>query len=334
MHTDGGWPSNYTVETNIQSSRIPVGVFGGSGYTGLEVLRVLRGHDGVRVQFATSDGETGRPTPIHGLAFVPVAEAAPDEVELVFLCLPHGEAVAWVERMDGRGPRIVDLTADHRPGSGREGAAVYGLPELAPRAVAGARLVANPGCYPTGVIIALHPLQRAGLLDGERPVTVSAASGVTGAGRTPKRELLFAEVAEDYRAYSLGNEHRHLPEMRATLPGLQLLFIPHLLPVARGILETIVLPVVAGTDAARIREAWVEAYSRCGAIRVVAEPPALADVAGTDLMTMAVFDNTMLEVPTVTAVIALDNLGKGAAGQAVQNMNLMLGFELLRGIRC
>ena len=322
------------MQTNIQSARVPVGVLGGSGYTGLEVLRVLCGHDGVSVRFATSDSEAGRPTPIPGLSFVPVAEAEIDAVELVFLCLPHGEAAAWVERMDGRGPRVVDLTADHRPGSGREGTAVYGLPEVSPQAVAGARLVANPGCYPTGVILALHPLLRAGLLEQGRPVVVSAASGVTGAGRTPKRELLFAEVAGDYRAYGLGNAHRHLPEMRATLPGLELLFIPHLLPLARGILETIALPVVAGADAARIKDAWVEAYSHCGAVRVVDDPPSLADIAGTDLMTLAAFDNAGLAAPTVTAVIALDNLGKGAAGQAVQNMNLMLGFELLRGIRC
>ena len=313
-------------------SRVPVGVVGASGYTGLEVLRVLNDHDGVTVRFATSDSEAGRRTPVPGLAFGPVAEAALDEVEVVFLCLPHGEAAAWVERSPG--PRIVDLTADHRPGSGREGGAVYGLPEINPQEVAGARLIANPGCYPTGVILSLLPLDRAGMIDRTRPVGVSAASGVTGAGRTPKRELLFSEVFGDFRAYGLGNEHRHLKEMRSFLPELQLLFVPHLLPVARGILETIMLPVQPAVDASRIKAAWEQAYRGCGAVRVTDQAPALSRVAHTDVLELSAFDNAGLEAPTVTLVAALDNLGKGAAGQAVQNMNLMLGFDPGRGIRC
>jgi N-acetyl-gamma-glutamyl-phosphate reductase len=318
----------------MTAPKIPVGVLGGSGYTGLEVLRVLRGHDGVTVRFATSDSEAGRPTPVPGLAFVPVAEAPLDQVEVVFLCLPHGEAASWVDRQRGAGPRVVDLTADHRPGSGKEAGAVYGMPEVTPAEVAKARLVANPGCYPTGVILSLLPLDQAGLIDRARPIMVSAASGVTGAGRAPKRELLFGEVFGDYRPYGLGNEHRHLKEMRATLPGLQLLFVPHLLPVARGILETIALPVKAGVDAARIKEIWRKTYGEDGAVRVTDAAPALTDVANTDLLTMSAFDNAQLTAPTVTVIAALDNLGKGAAGQAVQNMNLMLGFDAVRGIRC
>jgi N-acetyl-gamma-glutamyl-phosphate reductase len=318
----------------MTATKIPVGVLGGSGYTGLEVLRVLRGHDGVTVCFATSDSEAGRPTPVPGLQFVPVADAPLDQVEVVFLCLPHGEAASWVDRQHGQGPRVVDLTADHRPGSGREQGAVYGLPEVTPAEVAKARLIANPGCYPTGVILSLLPLDQAGLIDRTRPIMVSAASGVTGAGRAPKRELLFGEVFGDYRPYGLGNDHRHLKEMRATLPGLQLLFVPHLLPVARGILETIALPVQAGVDAARIKALWRKTYGDCGAVRVTDTAPALADVANTDLLELSAFGNAKLEAPTVTVVAALDNLGKGAAGQAVQNMNLMLGFDPGRGIRC
>ena len=314
--------------------KVPVGVVGASGYTGLEVLRVLRDHDGVTVRFATSDSEAGRRTPVPGLAFAPVAEAALDEVEVVFLCLPHGEAATWVERSPSSGPRIVDLTADHRPGSGREGGAVYGLPEINPQEVAGARLIANPGCYPTGVILSLLPLDRAGMVDRTRPVGISAASGVTGAGRTPKRELLFGEMFGDFRAYGLGNEHRHLKEMRSMLPELQLLFVPHLLPVARGILETIMLPVQPAVDADGITAAWERAYGGCGAVRVTDQAPGLSRVTNTDVLELSAFDNAGLEAPTVTLVAALDNLGKGAAGQAVQNMNLMLGFDSGRGIRC
>ena len=322
------------MNTSIKSPRVPVGVLGGSGYTGLELLRVLRGHDGVDVRFATSDSEARHPTPIPGLAFVPVAEARLEDVEVVFLCVPHGEAAGWVEQNGARVRRVVDLTADHRPGSGREAGAVYGLPEVTPQEVAEARIVANPGCYPTGVILSLLPLARAGLVDAARPIVVNAASGVTGAGRSPKRELLFAEVAGDFRSYGLGNDHRHLPEMRATLPGLQLLFVPHLLPVARGILETIALPVAPGVDAARVKAVWQDVYDGCDAVRVEDHAPALAEVVGTDLLALAAFDNVGLEGSTLTLVAALDNLGKGAAGQAVQNMNLMLGFESGHGIRC
>lgn len=334
MHKFPAIPYNYAVNMNTLSPRVPIGVLGGSGYTGLEVMRVLRGHDGVTVRFATSDSEAGRPTPIPGLAFVPVADAPIDDVEVVFLCLPHGEAAAWVDRNRHRKVRVVDLTADHRPGSGREQGAVYGLPEVTPTEVAAAKLVANPGCYPTGVILSLLPLDRAGMIDRSRPIMVSAASGVTGAGRAAKRELLFGEVFGDFRAYGLGNDHRHLKEMRATLPGLQLLFVPHLLPVARGILETIALPVTAGVDAARIKAVWRETYGAQGAVRILDEGVALADVANTDLLALSAFDNVQLTAPTVTVVAALDNLGKGAAGQAVQNMNLMLGWDSGRGIRC
>ena len=298
------------------------------------MLRVLNGHDGVEVRFATSDSEAGRRTPVPGLSFVPLADAVLEDIEVVFLCIPHGEAAVWVERNGTRVERIVDLTTDHRPGSGRESGAVYGLPEVTPEEVAGARLVANPGCYPTGVILSLLPLERGGLVDASRPIMVSAASGVTGAGRTPKRELLFAEVAGDFRPYGLGNDHRHLAEMRATLPGLQILFVPHLLPVARGILETIALPVVPGVDAARVKAAWREAYSGSDAVRVEDHTPALSEVVETDVLALSAFDNVGLDGSTVTLVAAFDNLGKGAAGQAVQNMNLMLGLEPEHGIRC
>ena len=313
---------------------LPVGVVGGSGYTGLELLRLLRAHDVVGVRFATARSERGAPSPVPDLAFADPDDVDPASVEVVFLCLPHGAAVPWVERLRGSSARVVDLTADHRPGSGREDAAVYGMPEVVPERVAEARLVANPGCYPTGVVLSLLPLLSEGLLDASRPVVVNAASGVTGAGRSPRRELLFAEVAGDYRAYALGNEHRHLAEMRHALPGLQILFTPHLLPVPRGILETIALPVAPGVDAEAVRGAWGRAYGPRTAVRVRRQAPGLADVVGTDLLLLSAADNAGLDAPVVTVVAALDNLGKGAAGQAVQNMNLMLGLEAWRGIRC
>ncbi|MBW3533781.1 MAG: substrate-binding domain-containing protein [Gemmatimonadetes bacterium] len=144
----------------------------------------------------------------------------------------------------------------------------------------------------------------------------------------------FAEVAGDFRAYALGNGHRHLAEMRQALPGLQLLFTPHLLPVPRGILETLAVPVAPGVDAYAVRRAWSQAYGDGGPVRVHRQTPALSDVVGTDLLLLDASDNAGLDAPVVTVVAALDNLGKGAAGQAVQNMNLMLGLEPWRGLRC
>ncbi len=311
-----------------------IGVVGATGYTGLEALRILGGHDGVRVAFATSEREAGEPSGLPGLALSRGDDVDLDAVDLVFLCLPHGEAVSWAERALVSGTRVIDLTADHRPGSGREAGAVYGMADLNADAVREATLVANPGCYATGATVALDPLVKGGLLEAGRPVIVSAASGVTGAGRTPKRDLLFSEVFGDFKAYSTGNGHRHLLEMRKSLPGVPLLFQPHLLPVARGILETIYVPARPGVDAATVRTAWSQAYESAPTVRVLdAGVPSLNDVVGTDTLALGAADNAGLD-GVITVVAALDNLGKGAAGQAVHNMNLMLGFPPERGLRC
>lgn len=308
---------------------------GASGYTGRELISVLARHDGVRVALATSRSEAGAPTGLPGLRYT---EADPDrlgELDLVFLGVPHGEAIPWAELAKGAGVRVVDLTGDHRPGSGRSDGAVYGLTELTGPDLAAAELVANPGCYPTGVLLALSPLLGPGFIDLARPVVVNAASGTTGAGRSPQRHLLFSEVAGDYRAYGLGNTHRHLREMRASLPGVDILFVPHMLPVPRGILETIALPVAAGVTAGDVMNVWSETYAGFPTVDVLAEgAPSLRDVVGTDRIGLSVAENAALASPTLTVVAALDNLGKGAAGQAVQNMNVMMGFEPVRGLRC
>ncbi|MDP2958367.1 MAG: N-acetyl-gamma-glutamyl-phosphate reductase [Longimicrobiales bacterium] len=310
-----------------------VGVVGATGYTGQETLRVLRSHGGVEVRFATSEGSPGAPSGIPGLDLVSADDVSLAGVALVFLCLPHGKAVEWAVRATEAGVRVVDLTADHRPGSGREQGWIYGMTDLAAAALAGAHRVANPGCYPTGVQLAIHPLRAADMIQDGGPIVINAASGVTGAGRTPKRELLFAEVTSDYRAYSTGNGHRHLLEMRAGLPGLPLLFQPHLLPLARGILETIYLPVRPGVDAEAIRSAWRAAYAHAATVAVTDGTPTLAEVIGTDRLVLGAADNAGLP-GMITLMVAFDNLGKGAAGQAVHNMNLMLGLDPVAGLRC
>lgn len=314
--------------------RIPVGVVGATGYTGLEVLRVLAGHDGVSVRFATSRSEAGSPSGIPGLPLVTPDDAPVDEVELVFLCLPHGEAAAWMDA-HGKGPRVIDLTADHRPGSGRENGFVYGLAEVHAAEVARARHVANPGCYPTGVLLGLLPLVRSGILDAGRLTVVNAASGVTGAGRTARTDLLFAEVWGNYKAYGEGNRHRHLKEIKALLPSTPILFQPHLLPTARGILETMTVPVRSGAAAADVRKAWRTAFSGAPAVEILGEGlPDLSRVVSTDRLALGAADVDGIDPKVVTVVAAFDNLGKGAAGQAVQNMNLMFGWPVDRGIRC
>jgi N-acetyl-gamma-glutamyl-phosphate reductase len=319
-------------------SRVPVAVVGGSGYTGRELTRLLAHHPFVELVHTTSRSEEGRPSPARGRPFTnPTPEQLRDEVEVAFLCLPHGEAAAWAEAL-GSGaegtPILVDLTADHRPGSGREGAWVYGLNEWAREALAGARRVANPGCYPTGVLLSLLPLVEAELVDPARLTVVSAASGVTGAGRSPRTDLLFAEVANNFRAYGWGNRHRHLLEMRALLPGLELLFQPHLLPVPRGIVETVVLPVREGVDAEAVRSAWEARYAAEPALTLVGDRlPALADVVETDLLALGAVEVADTREPAVLVGAALDNLGKGAAGQAVQNLNAIFHWPTDTGIR-
>lgn len=311
-----------------------MGVLGASGYTGRELLRLLARHDGVEVAFASSRSLVGQPTGVAGVSYSEPDLARARGVDILFLCLPHGTGAEWVERV-GDGPRIVDLTADHRPGSGREDGAVYGLAEIAADQVKDARLVANPGCYPTGVILSLLPLQEQGLVDGSRLTMVSAASGVTGAGRSPRPDLLFAEVSGNFRAYGEGNRHRHLKEMKASLEGLPLLFQPHLLPVGRGILETLVVPVEDGVGPADVRDAWRGRYGPATAVRVLDRGlPELNQVVETDLLLLGVTEVDGVSPPVVTVVAALDNLGKGAAGQAVQNLNSMMGWTLNRGIRC
>ncbi len=307
-----------------------VGVVGGSGYTGGEVLRRLAHHRGVRPRYALSRSAAGSATPVSGLAFESADADRVAEADLVFLCLPHGETAPWVAAAQAGGSRVIDLTADHRPGSGAESDAVYGLTEW--NDVAKADLVANPGCYPTGVLTALKPLEAAGAIS-EGVVSIHAASGVSGAGRSPRADLLFGEVTGDFRAYGLGNGHRHLKEMRAALPGTELLFVPHLLPVERGILETITLPVAPGVDAATVRELWATRYAGSPVIRVLEEAPTLRQVARSDLLLLSAFDNAGLP-GHLTLVVAFDNLGKGAAGQAIQNLNQMIGAPADEGLLC
>jgi N-acetyl-gamma-glutamyl-phosphate reductase len=312
---------------------VPVGVLGASGYVGQELLRLLARHPGTSVAFATA--ETAAGDVVEGYRLMRLADAPLARAEIVFSCLPHGVSARYVHEVRAAGPRAVDLSADFRLSA----EAVYGLTEVARQRVAGAALVANPGCYPTAALLALIPLARRGLL-GPEAVVIDAASGVTGAGRAPKRELLFGEVAEDYRTYSAGNAHRHLPEVRTTLAretGFDgdLVFTPHLLPVRRGILETIHVALAEPLDQGAAEGLYDAAYAGEPCVQVTAgRLPALRDVVYRNRVAIGVIPVASVRQPRLTVVAAIDNLVKGAAGQAIQNMNVMLGLPETAGLAC
>jgi N-acetyl-gamma-glutamyl-phosphate reductase len=254
-------------------------------------------------------------------------------VDLVFSALPHGASRDWVARAREAGARAVDLSTDLRPGNGCEGIP-YGLTELNRHLVTNAELVANPGCYPTSILVALAPLFQRGLVAEGATVIANSASGVTGAGNSPKRELLFAEVADDYRAYGIGNSHRHMNEMKATLDswGAQadLVFTPHLLPVARGILSTITVPLVRPLE--DTLAPWRDSYAAEPFIEIANATPSLRDVVKRNVVRISATPVAGTRTPMLLVTSAIDNLMKGAAGQAVQNANLMLGLDEPMGL--
>jgi N-acetyl-gamma-glutamyl-phosphate reductase len=313
---------------------VPVGVLGASGYVGQELLRLLAGHTATTVTFATAESAAG--AVVEGHTLMRVDDAPLASAEIVLSCLPHGVSGRYVQAVRDAGLRAVDLSADFRLSPD----AVYGLTEFVRPQVAAAALVANPGCYPTAALLALLPLARQGLIDDAREVVVDAASGVTGAGHAPKPHLMFSEVSENFSAYAAGNLHRHLPELRAALAreggfSGDLVFTPHLLPVRRGILETIHVPLTRPLDRAAAEALYAAAYRDEPCVGVHAGAlPSLRDVVYRNRVALGVVPVSDVRRPRLTVVAAIDNLVKGAAGQAVQNMNLMLGLPETLGLVC
>jgi len=316
-------------------NKIPVGVLGASGYVGRELCSLVQAHPGLSLAFATANEQRGTTTRIGGrdITYIATEDAQLSEAHLVFSALPHGASRQWVTAARNDGARVIDLSSDLRPGNGHEGAP-YGLTELARDEVRTADVVANPGCYPTSVLFALAPAVAAGVVAPGSAIQVSSASGVSGAGNSPKRELLFAEVAQDFRAYSVGNTHRHLTEMRATLAtwgaDVDLVFTPHLLPVSRGILSTITIELTA--PMANPMDLWRDAFKDEPFLEICSEPPALRDVVHRNVVRVAVTPLNSVRRPSLLILSAIDNLMKGAAGQAVQNANVMLGLVETQGL--
>lgn len=318
--------------------KVPVGVLGASGYAGRELCGLIARHPRLELAFASANEQRGQRARVGAseVTYIATEDAPLSRAEVVFTALPHGASAKWVASARSNGARVVDLSSDFRPGAGNEEAnAPYGLTELMRSRIPGAEIVANPGCYPTAVLLAIAPLLKQGWVVPGATINISAASGVTGAGYTARPDLLFAEVAEDFRAYAVGNEHRHIAEMKevATELGgsdLDILFTPHLLPVARGILATITVPVTERVSDPL--DLWRESYSGEPFIEISPEPPSLRDVVRRNVVRISVANAANMRQPTLIIISAIDNLVKGAAGQALQNANLLLGLNEQAGL--
>ncbi len=326
------------------------GVIGASGYSGIELTRLLLRHPGVRLSFVTSDRWVGQTVQARTalpsqLPYVSNGDAvaAAKGLDVVFLATPAETSLELAPKLRSSSARVVDLSGAFRlqnldkypayyrfthtaPSLVKE--AVYGIPELFRARLAGAELVANPGCYATAAALSVAPLLKADLVEPQSLV-ISAASGVSGAGRKASEDFTFMEIDADFRAYRTLS-HQHVPEIEQTLGLEKLVFTPHLLPMKRGILNTTVARLAPGVTAERIREEFVKAYG--GELLVSLLPSAdavrIADVARTPRCLLGfTADDTH-----VVVITAIDNLLKGAASQAVQNMNLMFGLSETEGL--
>lgn len=334
---------------------ITASVAGASGYGGGELLRLLDVHPGVRVERVAAGDSAGRSLgevwpQLRGRGDATVRATDPDRLaggaDVVFLALPAGMAASLATPLLERGARVVDLGPDFRlrdpaayrrwHGSEHAGPAlleeaVYGLPELDGARIGDARLVANPGCYATAALLALAPLVREGL--AADTVFVDGKSGISGAGRSPGPEGSFAEANENVRPYAVA-AHRHTPEMEQALgdvgPPTRVCFTPHVVPMTRGLLVTCCVPLRGELDDGTALELYRAAYADAPFVRVAAELPRTKATAGSNYCDVAVRVDP--ERGTAVALAALDNLGKGAAGQAVQNMNRMFDLEETEGL--
>ncbi len=342
-------------------SSIRAGIVGGTGYTGVELLRLLAAHPQVELVTITSRSEAGTPVAemfpnLRGHVDIAFSEPDPEvlrDLDVVFFATPNGIAMTQVPELLEAGVRVIDLAADFRlqdPAEWRQwyglehacpdilAEAVYGLPELNREAIAGARLVANPGCYPTAAQLGFLPLIEAGLVDDQRLVA-DCKSGVSGAGRKAAQGTLLAECAESMKAYAVPG-HRHLPEIRQGLSrvaghAVGLTFVPHLTPMIRGIHATLYAHL---TDAgnglnADLQALYASRYADSAFVDVLpaGSHPETRSVRGANVCRIAVHRPQDGEVVVVLSVI--DNLVKGASGQAVQNMNIMFGLDEAAGLR-
>jgi N-acetyl-gamma-glutamyl-phosphate reductase len=341
--------------TKIKS--IKAAVLGASGYTGADLIRLAARHPGIAITALIAKGHAGQ-TLAHVFPHLASLDLPPlvtadavdwNDIDIVFCGLPHGTAHAEIAKLPER-VKVIDMSADFRLRDPRLYAewyggehsapalldkAVYGLTELYRQAIKGARLVACPGCYPTAVLLALVPLARAELIAAE-DLIIDAKSGVSGAGRTLKQNILFAEAGEGLSPYGIGS-HRHVPEIEQELgvavgAPVTVNFTPHLVPMSRGELCTCYVRLAGKANAGDLRQTLAKAYADSPFVRVVEEGvvPATQHVRGSNFCHLGVFPDRLAGRAIV--VSAIDNLVKGSAGQALQNFNLMYGFEETMGL--
>lgn len=336
---------------------INVGVVGVTGYTGQELIRILLKHPQVRISGLFSRSSFGKPInnifpEFNGRLELVCQEPKVSNIcsksELVFLALPHTTSLKLVPQLIKGGKRVIDLSADYRikdskvytkfyavkhadPKGLRK--SVYGLPELYRNDIKEAELVANPGCYPTAAILALAPLVALNIADLSS-VIIDAKSGVSGAGKKISENFLFSEANEDFKPYKVGM-HQHTPEINQELSKLsgskmKVVFVPHLLPLNRGILETIYVKKSKNPKAGSIIELYKRFYKKEPFVRIRnnGDMPRLKDVVNTNFCDIGIQEDG----DTVIIVSAIDNLLKGASGQAVQNMNIMYKFPEAQGL--
>lgn len=333
-----------------------IGIIGATGYTGSELVRILTNHPDAEISLITSESRAGELfSDVHpflqGIAdqkLVSINQIDDYELDLVFLALPHGVSMDFVKRFKDRSFKIIDLSGDFRLSSREvyeewyklnhvhpEGIekAVFGSPELYFDEIKDANLIANPGCFPTSAILGLAPLLKANLIETDR-IIVDSKTGVTGAGIKAKSVNLYSNVNDNFKAYGL-KYHRHTIEIQGILDRVSgketlIQFTPHLLPVDRGILTTIYARPTEKMDEAKLKELYTAFYARAPFVRLRKQEPAIKDVRGTNYCDLYVtYDN---RTHMVIIVSVIDNLIKGAAGQAVQNMNIMFGLEQTSGL--
>ena len=334
---------------------IKVGIVGGTGYTGVELLRLLAAHPGVELKAITSRGDAGLPVAemfpnLRGrvdLAFEDPAKADLGACDVVFFATPNGIAMQQAPELLAKGVKVIDLAADYRikdiptwekwygmthASPDWVGKAVYGLPEINRDAVKKAQLIANPGCYPTAVQLGFLPLIEAGVVDVSSLVA-DAKSGVSGAGRKAEVHTLFAEASDNFKAYGVPG-HRHLPEIRqglsvAAAKDVGLTFVPHLTPLIRGIHATLYARITKEADFQKLFE---DRYQGEAFVDVLpaGKHPETRSVRASNVCRIAVHRPQGGDTLVILSVI--DNLVKGAAGQAVQNMNLLFGLDETTGI--
>jgi N-acetyl-gamma-glutamyl-phosphate reductase len=349
-----------TTPSKSGRTSIRVGIIGATGYVGGELIRILERHPDVRIvglQGRDRDADPVGSVHPHLSPTGHVIDSSLPDVDAIFLALPHGAAAAIVPDLVEQGIRIIDLGADYRlrdpadyerwygfehPAPELLSQAVYGLPELhreelAALGDADVAIVGAPGCYPTTTLLGLYPLARAGLIED---IVVDAKSGTSGAGREPKAELTFAEVNESVRAYGV-NGHRHVAELEQELqaagssteanPGAAAVdFLPHLIPMTRGILAASHVRPTRAVDAEELRALYADAYGSEQFVEIVDQPPATGQVLGSNYCRVYVHYNERLG--RILAISVTDNLVKGAAGQAVQAFNVVFGLPEAAGL--